>query len=467
MTTMTGRGTVNASGRASQRLLLLVIASVFVLKAIVTLWMLVGQSDAHTADFTIGWTDNYQLIAHNIISGNGYRFTPQTAPTTLREPGYPLLLAGLSAVFGNALWIVVLANLVMSSISALLIGLLARQIFTDRLVPLVAPILFMLHPGEIVAELRSGVEVPFTLLLLCFFVLWRRALVSEKPTAYFLSGLALGLACTVRSAVLLFPLFLLLYQMVRTRGQAALLFRRICGVALMTFALGLVLTPWTVRNSSLVHEFIPTASVQGHSMQVGLYQCTHGGVGQDFAQMEQAASEDRKRQALAAGYRFEGDYYLYFYDPKDEVRFNALLKQQVVDTYKQSPALLLKCASENVANFWFRGRTTFATIGITLVQVPWLVLAFLGLVMGFRRSERATLVSILLFVVYLVAVCAPIHAEARYSVPLIPFLAILAAIPICRWIEYLRGRGAGINRRPTRTAAVPRIPLTVPTRGVT
>ena len=48
------------------------------------------------------------------------------------------------------------------------------------------------------------------------------------------------------------------------------------------------------------------------------------------------------------------------------------------------------------------------------------------------------LVSILLFVVYLVAVCAPIHAEARYSVPLIPFLAILAAIPICRLIEYLR-----------------------------
>jgi hypothetical protein len=64
----------------------------------------------------------------------------------------------------------------------------------------------------------------------------------------------------------------------------------------------------------------------------------------------------------------------------------------------------------------------------------------LGLVMGFRRSERATLVSILRFVVDLVAVCAPIHAEARYSVPLIPFLAILAAIPICRWIEYLRDR---------------------------
>ena len=60
---MTGRGTVNASGRSSQRLLLLVIASVFVLKAIVTLWILVGQNNPHIADFTIGW-DDYQLIAH-------------------------------------------------------------------------------------------------------------------------------------------------------------------------------------------------------------------------------------------------------------------------------------------------------------------------------------------------------------------------------------------------------------------
>jgi hypothetical protein len=66
----------------------------------------------------------------------------------------------------------------------------------------------------------------------------------------------------------------------------------------------------------------------------------------------------------------------------------------------------------------------------------------MGLIMGFRRSERPIVFCMFLFALYSIAVCAPIHAEARYSVPLLPILVIFAAIPLSRLVDRLRHRQA-------------------------
>jgi hypothetical protein len=47
------------------------------------------------------YADGYNLLASNLVAGNGYRFYPDTADTLIREPGYPVLLAGIVKVFGE------------------------------------------------------------------------------------------------------------------------------------------------------------------------------------------------------------------------------------------------------------------------------------------------------------------------------------------------------------------------------
>ena len=56
-------------------------------------------------------SDGYYELAENLIAGNGYRFYPDTARTLMREPGYPLLLAGLLVTLGHSFAVVKLANM--------------------------------------------------------------------------------------------------------------------------------------------------------------------------------------------------------------------------------------------------------------------------------------------------------------------------------------------------------------------
>ena len=57
------------------------------------------------------FSDGYDQLAENLAHGNGYRFYPDTAKTLMREPGYPIFLAGLLTLFGNSFAAVKLSNM--------------------------------------------------------------------------------------------------------------------------------------------------------------------------------------------------------------------------------------------------------------------------------------------------------------------------------------------------------------------
>lgn len=426
--------TIASGAQLAQRRLLVAIAAIFALKLVMYLFVIPAYSAQLGPLWGIGPADNYDVIAHNIRQGYGYRFSPDTALTLMREPGYPYFLALLEWLFGAGLAAPIVANLLLSSGSALLISKLGRSISALPGAPQLAAVLFLLHPGVAIAELRSGVEIPFIFMLLCFFLSLRRALHSERIRDYLLAGLVLGLTSCIRSTALLFPPFLLIYHWSRQRSWRSVLHScaRIAAIMAMAF---LVLTPWIVRNYQLVGKFIPTASVGGVALQVGNYICTHADGNKGFHERDVEAADARRQIAAQLGYRFTGDYYQYFYDPHDEVNFNSELSRQVKAQYLRSPQVFAKCATENLVSFWFAGKTATSTALNVCVQLPYLLLGIAGLVLGFRQADRAVAACLLLFVIYSEAVYAPIHAQARYSVPMVPILALFAAIPLARLLQ--------------------------------
>jgi hypothetical protein len=384
--------------------------------------------------YGIGASDNYLSLAKNIAAGNGYRFTPDTTLTLMREPGYPYFLAALLRLFSNYTVAVMVTNILFTSMAAFVVGSLARSVSAVRWVPVAAPILFLLHPGVIVSELRRGYEALFILLLVIFLWLLIKALRTDKTTAFVKAGLALGVASCVRSTALLFPAFLAAYGLLLGGGWASI--PRYVWRAALVFACALiVLSPWIIRNELLVGKFIPTASVQGVALQVGEYICTHADGKKTMEDLDQEAAAVRNRMAADEGYRFQGDYYQFFYSPQDELRFNSALGREVALEYLQSPAVFAKCTSENVLRFWFAGKSDAVTLANMCIQLPYLILALVGFAFEVRRPEgRPALVLLSLFVVYTMAVYSPIHAQARYSIPLIPIVSIFAAVPICRML---------------------------------
>ena len=72
--------------------------------------------------------DGYDQLAENLANGNGYRFYPDTALTLMREPGYPILLAGLTKAFGASFTVVKISNMILAIATAWLLMLIGIRL---------------------------------------------------------------------------------------------------------------------------------------------------------------------------------------------------------------------------------------------------------------------------------------------------------------------------------------------------
>ena len=434
--------TVSSQGRPRDLTLYFSAIIAVVVQSAVLFWVIVPYLEhAGHGLYSFGFVDDYDKLGFNIAYGNGYRFFTDAGLTLMREPGYPLFLAAAFKLFGYGLQAARIANVGLLVVASCTLIALAQRVSTKRWVPLVAVALFLLHPGVIVAEMRGGVEIIFIAFLLLFVLAMYRAIDSGKVRAYLIAGAVLGLTTSVRSTALLYPLMLpfLLFFMNKQSLSVRYIVPRL---ALLYLAVAVVLAPWTIRNYRLVGAIIPTASVQGVAAHAGQYICEHMDAQHGFLELDLQSAWVRRYMAQDLGYRFHWGYYLYFLDPRDEVSFNKVLMNSVVSKYKANPALFARCAAENVFNFWFAGKTWRSTWLNVAVQTPYLLLAALG-IWGSIKQRRFNHIAILVgLVAYLFCLHVPIHSQARYSVPLVPFLAVLAAMFLARieWWKLLRGK---------------------------
>jgi 4-amino-4-deoxy-L-arabinose transferase-like glycosyltransferase len=383
-----------------------------------------------SSSYGIGFADDYDKLALNLRNGNGYRFSPETAETLLRDPGYPLSLAAAFSVLGYSLQAARLLNILFALATAWLLAKIVREFTEDRRVAAAAQILFLAHPGVLLAEARGGFESMYALCLA--LLVWRsiRALVSGKILDYFWVGTALGFAVLVRSSLIALPAIALVALLVRAVMTPTW---RVPLARFSMFALGMciLLAPWTARNYAVVHEVVPTATISGIGIHVGEYVCRNRDSNRTLHELDRGARDERMAIAEAAGYRFEGWYFPWFYSARDEVEFSRSLVKTATSYYIQNPGQFVRCTAMNLVKFWVAGTNELTSSLNALLQIPYLILAVCGGVHLARRGDGYVyLYPILAVVAYSMVIHAVSFAQARYSVPLVPLLAILGAYPV-------------------------------------
>jgi hypothetical protein len=388
------------------------------------------------------YADGYDQLGANLAAGNGYRFYPDTAQTLMREPGYPLLLAGIYKVFGNSFAVVKLLNMILAFGVAYLMTLIARRVSSNSLLIFGSPLLFLFHPETLIAESRGGVEMLFAFMLTLYVLTIYRAAKSSRWRDYVISGAVLGATLLVRSTPILFPVVLFGYLAFAEREGIALL-RVVRHFVLMILTMFVVISPWIVRNYVLTQKFVPTASVLGVAAQTGLYLSTHPQVGN--VQVDWQASLERNRLAQELGYPFRAGYYQYFYSASDEVAFSQYLFRRVVRKYEAFPLLFIKTLALNLFKFWCGGKTGRSVAIDAIVQFPFLGLAMAGVVLCIKAGKAKTIALLALLCAYIVAVSLPILAQARYSEPIVPFMSILAAIAVLALRQRFRERHCALS----------------------
>jgi dolichyl-phosphate beta-glucosyltransferase len=446
------------NAQAVSKRVIIIVGAIAVALHIAVLFCLVPALSAHLApDYNQDrYTDGYDLLATNLVEGHGYRFYPDTAPTMMREPGYPFFLAGIRLAFGNSFLVVKLFNVLLTFATAGLILQMQRQAMSMSGVPqqvslsFFAPaLLFLFYPSVLVAESRGGIEIIFTFLACLFLVSVLKSLNTYRWRDFIVSGMALGIAVLFRSTPILFPAVLFVYVVLFGRRRLPII--SIAGrFTVMVVAMVMMLSPWIIRNFLLARAFVPTASVLGVSAQAGQYIDAHLFEDRPWWLLDREASRERDKIAVQLNYPFkegQGGYYQTFFRSTDELHFSSYLEARVIEAYRKAPYLLIRNLALNVFNFWCAGKTWAATTANAMLQIPFLFLAVLGAWRGVKAGAARAIFVWIAFVCYVMFVHLPILAQARYSVPLIPYIAILAPMSLLR-------DGRNKKTKPTRTSAV-------------
>lgn len=424
-----------------------IVLSAALLMYSVVLFVLIPALTSILGDrYGITFADDYDRLALNIALGNGYRYGADLAPTLMREPAYPLFLAGMFTLFGYSIEAARFANMVLVGITSILVMRLGMIVGLDRRVAAMAALIFIVHPGVVIAAARGGFEIFFILLLTAFVLALIRAMQAQDIKYYAFAGLLLGLVVLTRSALLYFSIIVVAYLwwVSRSRSRATGSLRY--GVVVLAI-MAVVLSPWVIRNYAITQELIPTTTIQGVAAHAGQYICKGLSSTTRFQQLDTEAAYERQRIAAQLGYPHESGYYQYFRATRHEIDFNRALLGQVFDEYFSNPVLWARCAAQNAFNFWFAGKTWSVTLINVLVQGPFLLLAGIGIVHSWRRHQKPPVTLLVLLILYLYALHMPIHAQARYSIPLIPFLAVFASQGVAvlwrllwRWTPWVEPR---------------------------
>ena len=373
--------------------------------------------------------DRYDRIAMNLVNGNGYRIYPETAETCMRGPGYVLVLAGIFSLFGKSLVATQIVNILLAIATAYVTMRLSQKMMNRSVGTLVASLFFLFHPATILAETRGGVETLLTFLIVTFIFFLYRAIETTRHRDYVIAGSMLGLALLVKSTPILFPAFILPYLLCKYKKNSTKSI--FTSFLVMLVGVCVIYSPWVFRNYLVSGKFVPMMTLKGAAAYQGLYLNKNIFSTKPCISLLIEAANEQNSLANEAGLRFKRGFFQYFYSTNDEITFDKLLFAKVMQEYKESPLLLMKCCLLNFLGFWFRGGGDTSTLLNTLLTVPVLILVIVGTYVGYKNKLNIT--PMLIFIGAYIILHLPLLGWARYHVPLIPFFSILASLILFRY----------------------------------
>ena len=377
-------------------------------------------------------------IAYSLAQGKGFGsvFRTDTGPTAWLAPVYPSLLGGIFKIFGNfttrAFFAVAFLNIIFSSAACVPIYFAGKRIGGLGVASLAAW-LWALFPNAIMMPFEWIWDTSLSALLAAT-ILWSTLALTESNRVlnWCAYGLLWGFALMTNPALGTLLPFLLGWLACRG-GQSY------CGlgesrqrwvrVALATGVAILCCVPWTVRNYSAFHRFIPLRSNLPFELWLGNNDIfdEHAPNGRKVI----TRTEETRRYAQLG-----------------ETAYMQEKWQLAISFVASHPDLELRLTRRKFATFWTGVESPFKTFretdsnlvrGILLCSLLTAVGAFGGLLVLWRRRSAAAF-PLAVFPLIFPCLYYVTHADLRYRHPIDPVLCLLTAIAATPAWELVRAR---------------------------
>ena len=183
-----------------------------------------------------------------------------------RAPLYPYFLAIVYAIFGESFYIARLIQILIGSLSCVLIYLLGKKLF-HRTVGIIASVIACFYAPLIHFDAQLELPVLEVFLDLWVFLLLVDAGAKLKKRWWLLAGIVFGLSAIARPNILMFIPFVLLWICIRLWKEN----RNKIMVSSLVFLLGtiLIISPVTIRNWVVGKDFVLISSQGGINFFIG------------------------------------------------------------------------------------------------------------------------------------------------------------------------------------------------------
>ncbi|MEF3275707.1 MAG: glycosyltransferase family 39 protein [Chloroflexus sp.] len=385
-------------------------------------------------DYRTPLTAEYGIVAQNLAAGKGFvggGWLGPEQPTALNTPLYPLFLAfwlwlGIPLPF-------LAAELVQAVLSALIIYLIGKVVLE-----LINPAIAVLSAGltVIYPPLIYFCKQISPAILTAFFTILTLYVITRffaQPTARraIVVGVVWGLGLLAEPILLAAaPGAVLIFwwrQSTQERWRSA---------ALLVIALalaGIVVLPWTVRNYQVFNRFVPLKTSFGLNFWMGNNPNATGFLyTMDGTPMPATLPPER----------------IAYLASLNEAERYAVLQREALTWIAAHPDRFLALTVRRLGYLWLISPTyritgenivepAFFYLFRSLIQVPLLILALIGVGLSYRYHRHA----LWLFLWWLFAFTLPyaisVAGNTRYRLPVEPILIVLAAMTcyaaLARW----------------------------------
>jgi 4-amino-4-deoxy-L-arabinose transferase-like glycosyltransferase len=345
---------------------------------------------------------HYDHSASLLLSMHVYSYW-SWGPAAQVTPGYPFFLAFCYAVghlfspsqqfgFHTAIFI----QSLLAAFNVLLVYQLARQ-FLRKWWSLLPALLWLIYPPTASASRLLLTETLYVFVLLLFTIQFIRMLRVPSLRNYILSGFLLALTVLVRPTVfplILAPVCLLFQKDIRATWKA---YVRPYLAYLVTFAVCML--PWWIRNYYDFHRLILTSDDAGNPLL--------------FGSDPNFQTDVTLANGLTPGQQ------------------ESLAKQRIIEGFSHHPFSTLRWYTLDKLHLlfgteWYEGSMGYGLLhrlmsGISHLQWVWVILGFVGLLLGLRHSLFRWITVLVVFLILLQLPFIPIN---RYVFPIMPFFML-------------------------------------------
>ena len=365
-------------------------------------------------------TRRYLQVAENIAVGRGPIESDRVLAGT--DPLYPYILSIPFEILPNvteeALFFGRVVNIFCGLFAIALLADIAGRLFGKR-VAVIACMIFVFDPIIVFFHGLVLTEVIYIMLMLAGFSALVRFRQSASLYSTIWAGVFLGAAALARSSGILMPIMLLpfIWYFAKHAQKRRTIFARAIVITIFISAVAVMLVPTVVRNYRLFGHFVPVRTGVGASLMEALGPWADGGPGMDrirYPEFPEVANE------------FERDL---------------LCRQAAMSWAKAHPADAFALAWAKLKRTW---SVTMNATGYSswkydlicwLTVAPIFVLALIGI--WLLKSRPWDIALLLVPAVYFTLLHVVFVGSVRYRVPAMPFLFVLASVPLSR-IRFLR-----------------------------